>query len=116
MRKIPWTLIQVIEEVRDLRNVIEAVQSALDKEDSSGEKTNSLEEIVEPAIAMCLAELRALEVRIRPEHVSALLESTSKLLLRSTIWRLKANDASESIASLQRCKASLNLAISSHNL
>jgi hypothetical protein len=117
MRRIPWTLIQIIEEVRDLRNLIETIESVLGKNDSSNQLGTSgrLVDSIKPVMASCLAELRAVERRIQPRDVDTLLGSKRKALLQTLTWRLKGDEAKESILGLQRCKTSLNLAVSSHN-
>ncbi|OHF03171.1 hypothetical protein CORC01_01555 [Colletotrichum orchidophilum] len=122
MQKIPWKLIQIIEEVRDVRNLVEAVQSVFDHGDSAdspgpeyGNASLELSEKIKPALATCLSELQALEAHIKPEHVAELLESKRKALFNSISWKLKLNDTKKSIANLQRCKEGLQLAITSHN-
>ncbi|KAI8724287.1 NACHT domain-containing protein [Fusarium sp. LHS14.1] len=117
MRKIPWTLIQIIDEVRDLRNLMETVESILGKDKTSDQPGTSetLADSIKPVVATCLAELRAIESRIRPRDVETLLDSKRKALLQALTWRLKGDEAKESILGLQRCKTSLNLAISSYN-
>ncbi|KAI8686537.1 NACHT domain-containing protein [Fusarium keratoplasticum] len=117
MRKIPWTLIQIIDEVRDLRNLMETVESVLGKSETSHQPgtPEKLADSIKPVVATCLAELRAVESRIRPRDVETLLDSKRKALLQALTWRLKGDEAKESILGLQRCKTSLNLAISSHN-
>ncbi|RSL60738.1 hypothetical protein CEP54_006563 [Fusarium duplospermum] len=117
MRKIPWTLIQIMDEVRDLRNLMETVESVLGKVETSDQPRSSekLADNIKPVIATCLAELRAVESRIIPRDVETLLDSKRKALLQALTWRLKGDEAKESVLGLQRCKASLNLAISSNN-
>jgi hypothetical protein len=121
MQNAPGTLIQIIEEVRDLRNLIETIEPTLRIKNDSGDKgighqtSEQVSNNISPVIVNCLAELQTLESRIRPERIDALLESKGKALLQALTWRLKGNDAKQSIANLQRCKASLNLAINSHN-
>ncbi|RSM04434.1 hypothetical protein CEP52_006831 [Fusarium oligoseptatum] len=117
MRKIPGTLIQIIDEVRTLRNLMETVESILDKNEISDQPGTSEQrgDSIKPVIATCLSELQAVERRIRPQDIEELLGSRRKAFLQTLTWRLKGDEAKESILSLQRCKASLNLAISSHN-
>lgn len=120
MKSIPFTLIEIINEVRDLRNVIETIESAWSTVDRSQrnnlgptQNTLGLASAIIPIIANCLSELRDLENRVRPEQIHTLLESKRKVLLQSLIWRLKGNEAKEYIARLKRCKAALTLAITS---
>ncbi|GKU07978.1 hypothetical protein FLAG1_07548 [Fusarium langsethiae] len=122
MRNAPGTLIQIIDEVRDLRNIIETIEPILrsgnySDDDCMGrnEPSKQMSHSVEPVILNCLSELQTLESQIRPERIEGLLESKGKAFLQALTWQLKGNDAKQSIANLQRCKASLNLAISSHN-
>ncbi|KAJ4324089.1 hypothetical protein N0V84_004055 [Fusarium piperis] len=117
MRKMPGTLIQIIDEVRALRNLMETVESILDKNETSDQKGTSETptDNIKRVIATCLTELQTVERRIRPVDVEAILGSTRKTLLQTLTWRLKGDEAKESILGLQRCKASLNLAITCHN-
>jgi len=125
MRRIPWSLIQVIEEVRDLRNLIEAISTVLDKKHRCSGKTEwigveDLDELpmsdnITSVLATCLEELRFLESRVRPEHVQDALESRHKAFVQSLSWRMKDNETKESIVRLQRCKTALSLAISASN-
>lgn len=121
MRNIPWSLIQIIGEVRDLRNLIETIEAVLDKSSShfkpdKVEASNELSDTITPVLSNCLAELQNLQNRIRPDRVDALLSSRRKAFLQSLSWNLGNDDAKESIKSLKRCKAALNLAINFHNL
>jgi hypothetical protein len=120
MKSIPSTLIEIINEVRDLRNVIETIEYAWSKGNRSdrnglGPTQNPLgiPSAISPIIANCLSELRDLENRVRPEQVHTLLMSKRKVLLQSLIWRLKGNEAKEYITRLQQCRAALTLAITS---
>ncbi|KAK1503037.1 hypothetical protein CTAM01_05026 [Colletotrichum tamarilloi] len=122
MKKITWSLIQIIEEVRDVRNLIEAVQSVLDQGNlvespvpDHGDTSLELSAKIKPALATCLSQLQALEARIKPELIPNLLDSKTKALVNSISWKLKLNDTKEFIANLQRCKEGLQLAITSHN-
>lgn len=121
MYKIPWTLFQIIEEVRELRNLIEKIEIIFERfsgslQSDQVEASKKLSETIEPVISNCLAELRSLENRIRPEHIDALLSSRRKRLLQSISWHIQTNDAKESIKCLKKCKAALSLALNSHNL
>lgn len=122
MRTLPYTLIQIIEEVRDLRNLMETIEPILTRDEDSDNTdaaqqdiSQKISESIKPVIVNCLSELQILQDRIRIEKVETMLESKKKALLQSLIWRLKGNEAKESIVNLQRCKASLNLAMSSNN-
>ncbi|KAM6532634.1 hypothetical protein FALCPG4_005688 [Fusarium falciforme] len=96
---------------------MERVESVLGKDETSDQPGTPEKQAdsIKPVVATCLAELRAVESRIRPRDVETLLDSKGKALLQAMAWRLKGDEAKESILGLQRCKTSLNLAISSHN-
>ena len=123
LRGISWTFIQVIEEVRDLRNILEAIQSSLDAavfsddcQSVAKESTALLAETLKPALSTCLVELRSLEQKINPTRVEAILESKTKGFKEALSWLLDSGETKNSIARLQRCRVSINLAISSHDL
>ncbi|EKJ69263.1 hypothetical protein FPSE_10516 [Fusarium pseudograminearum CS3096] len=118
----PGTLIQIIDEVRELRNIIETIEPTLrgrqDPDNDGMERNVTSEQVshsIKPIIINCLRGLQSLESQIRPERINELLESKGKAFLQALSWRLKGNDAKQSIANIQQCKASLTLAISSHN-
>ncbi|EXK83840.1 hypothetical protein FOQG_11998 [Fusarium oxysporum f. sp. raphani 54005] len=122
MRTIPHTMIEIMEEVRSLRNLMEILEpvlhgkEALDDKDSPQQAASQgLSNTIMPVIEKCLSELRALQERIHPERVKAILESKRKALLQTVTWRLKGSEAHDAIFNLQKCRASLNLVISSHN-
>ena len=122
IRKTPWTFIQIIEETRDLRNIIEAIQLALDepalsKEENSAQyrAAQDLSDFTKGPLSACLEELLAIESKIQPRSVERCLEYKRKALIHSIGWQLKEGEAMESIARLERCKNSLSLAINSHS-
>lgn len=102
MRMMPGTLVQIIDEVRTLRNLMETVESILDKNGASDQPRTSekLGNGIKPVIASCLAEFQAVERRIRPQDVEELLGSRRKALLQTLTWRLKGDEAKESNLSL----------------
>jgi hypothetical protein len=122
MKNAPWTLIRIIEETRDLRNLIETIEVILNKteprnsfDQSKLESSQTLSTSIKPLIQNCLTELQALESRIHPDRVAALLDSKRKALLQTILWRLKGDEGKQSIANLQRCREALSLALHSHN-
>jgi hypothetical protein len=125
LRKVPWGLIQIIEETRDLRNIVEAVQSAVDgcdEHDSSTEghaKSQAaiiLCDSIKAPLVSCLAELSSLDAKIKPPSLNEIMESKRKAVRHAFEWHLNDRDVQESLARLERCKNSLNMAINSQNM
>jgi len=117
LKKVPWSLIRIIEEIRDLRNITEAIQSAVDAvavEDDNGVSQRFLEAINSPLLDV-KSELAALERRILRVPIEDLVESRWKAFTQSLTWELREQETKEHLARLERCKASLSLAITSQN-
>lgn len=117
LRSAPWALIQIIEETRDLRNIVEALQSTLDGNDQViGPSTELFGNAIRAPLAACLAEVSSLESKIQPSSLESIMKSKKSAMLHAVTWHLKDGEARESIARLDRCKNSLVLAITSKNL
>jgi hypothetical protein len=118
VRKAPSSLHRVIEEIRDLRNILESLQRISDDIYSPG-KTNpeikvSFERLCESdkgPLATCLQELAALEAKIIPASYVGSSVSQRKALIRILGWRLRDREVKASLERLERCKKTLSLAI-----
>jgi hypothetical protein len=118
-------LIRITEEVQALRDIVEAIQSALDRRrsgNSMGEKSDGGDEITrrfcqaihEPLLAV-RSELAALEARISRVPIEDITESRWKAMRHSVSWGLGEDETKECIDRLERCKGTLSLAIASQN-
>lgn len=138
LRKVPWSLIQITEEVRALRDIAEAIQSALDRRRSSAPGDDGgdggdgvagsnypidngdeitrrfCQAIHEPLIAV-VSELAALESQLLRIPVETIAESRWEAVKHSISWNLGEQETKECIGRLERCKSSLSLAIASQN-
>ncbi|KAK0624597.1 hypothetical protein B0T17DRAFT_245852 [Bombardia bombarda] len=114
LRKVPWQLIRIIEEIRDLRNITEAIQSAIDNE-ASGSRCENLCRSIQGPLAATTDELLVLEKKLRFMSVDGIMESKRKIVAHAIIWQVKDREIRECIARLERCKSSLNLSITSQN-
>jgi hypothetical protein len=136
LRRVPLSLIQITEEVRALRDIAEAIESALDRRRSSSSSSSSSslsapgddgdgdgdDEITrrfcravrEPLVAV-VAELAALESRLLRVPVEAIAASRWEAMRHSVSWSLGEQETKECIERLERCKSSLGLAIASQN-
>ncbi|KAM7211112.1 hypothetical protein V8F06_013508 [Rhypophila decipiens] len=116
MRKVPSSVIRIIEEVRDLRGITEAIQSGLDNyDDPNQEITNQFCRAISDPVTTVVGELAALEKRLLRVPIEELVESRWKTLKHTIAWELEERETKEWIARLERCKASLNLAITSQS-
>jgi hypothetical protein len=120
----PESLFQLIEETRALRNILEGVQDAIAacaEGLPAGEITpryracQQLENSIREPLGSSLAQLSTLERKIRSDELDAVLGSKRKAVLHALAWRLRDDETKEAVARLERCKASLSIAISAYN-
>jgi hypothetical protein len=121
IKQSPWSLTRVIDEIRDLRNVLESLENICGTLDSSkssdatrlrsfqllcGSETSPL--------ARCLQELSSLEKKIATNKVtpgkSTLLFKT-RALTQVMGWQLKEGDAKVALERIERCKNTIQLAL-----
>ncbi|KAI9856111.1 MAG: hypothetical protein M1813_009229 [Trichoglossum hirsutum] len=118
VKKSPWELSRLTEEVKSLRNILEALEQLAKKSESSDSATDSqlptLTLLCEPdtgPLAMCLTELEALEKKLCPPSWSGQVGSKRRALVQAFGWPLKERDTKKILENIGRYKATLNLAI-----
>jgi hypothetical protein len=123
LRKTPWSLSYVSEEIRNLRNILDSLEMLSerleDRFDNVGEKIkigHPLLNICDPdqgALASCLREVTFLESKILPWFSTSLAREGSKrrAFIQALGWQLKDRDASQSVERLRSHKLSLSLVL-----
>ncbi|KAI9703722.1 MAG: hypothetical protein M1836_007492 [Candelina mexicana] len=115
-----WELPKIIEEVRNLRNVLEALEKlAVNAESADGSaavKTRlpTLKRLCEAEVgplARCLAELESLGKRLDPPSWSGPAGSKRKGLIEALGWPLKENETKKTLENIERLKTTLSLAL-----
>jgi hypothetical protein len=110
-----WELLKVIDEVRDLRNILETLERLARQEESSisaKARLPSLRLLCEPntgLLVQCLRELNELDRKLRPpDYLSG---SKRRALIQASGWPLKKGAVEKTLVNIGRLKATLTLAI-----
>ncbi|KAF8249250.1 hypothetical protein K440DRAFT_598963 [Wilcoxina mikolae CBS 423.85] len=111
-------LSRVTEEVKSLRNVLEAVAQLAQKAESAdptaGSQLPTLKSFCEPDVgqlAVCLVELNALKDKLAPPDWSGQEGSKRRRLVQALGWPLKEGETKKTLENIERFKATLNLAL-----
>jgi hypothetical protein len=118
MKKTPWSLTYIIQELKDLRNVLETLDRLADAFDDTPalnmQRRPAFELLCEPGrgpLASCLRELTYLEKKITSSSRVGKSDSKISAFMQVMCWQLKDRDARLCIERIERCKSTLNLAI-----
>lgn len=114
-----WELPKLIDEVRDLRNVLETLEQLSrqsdDQEDSAAKRRlPSLQLLCVPEtglLARCLSELAVLEQKLKPPRWSGPAGSKRRALIQATAWPLKIEALEKTLSTIGRFKTTLSLAL-----
>jgi Fungal N-terminal domain of STAND proteins len=111
----PWGLAKAIDEVRDLRNILESLELLSSKsDDGSDTRLSNLRLLCKQEtgpLQGCLAELHQLEKKITSPKWSNQLGKRRKALIQAIGWQVKDGDVQQSLQHLNRFKTTLNLAL-----
>ena len=115
----PWALVKAIEEVRDLRNVLESLEglaNQLQKEGSDADTRFSTLRLLcsdeSGPLQSCQVELDKLQKKLLSPKWSQQLGRKRRALIQAFGWQVKDSDVRRSLQELGRYKATLNLALS----
>jgi hypothetical protein len=118
LKNAPWSLTRIIEEVKDLRRILETLDrlaEPLDDPASADAKRRPVFQLLcDPEngpLAACLRELSYLEEKITSASWVAQTGSRRRAFIQAVGWQLKDRDATLCLERIERCKSSLNLAI-----
>ncbi|KAH4986916.1 hypothetical protein HBH69_015840 [Parastagonospora nodorum] len=119
VKQSPWSLTRTIDELRDLRNVLESLETAynaLDRAKSVDEtRVRSFRLLCDSEaspLARCLQELSMLERKITKNgRGTPRLFSKAHAITQVIGWQLKENDARLSLERIERCKNTIILAL-----
>jgi hypothetical protein len=118
LKQEPWSLTRIMDEVKDLRTVLETLErlaSRLDDPNSMDSKRKPVLEILcEPEmgpLARCIRELTFLEDKITSSNRMGSSGTKRRAFLQAMGWQLKDQDAKLCLERIERCKSTLNLAI-----
>ncbi|KAJ9612465.1 hypothetical protein H2200_004062 [Cladophialophora chaetospira] len=116
MSGAPWALTYTINELQDLRHVLETLDRLAEKDEKSLgnlKQKRSLELLCEPGkgpLDSCRRELQHLKVLIgiEPDGVTT---STGRAFIRAMQWQFKEKALKQCLERIERCKTTLALAI-----
>lgn len=126
MKKTPWSLTYIIQELKDLRNILETLDRLADAFDDTPalnmqrqpalimQRQPAFELLCEPErgpLASCLRELTYLEKKITSSNRVGKSDSKISAFMQVMCWQLKDRDARLCMERIERCKSTLNLAI-----
>jgi len=110
-----WELLKVIDEVRDLRNVLESVERLARQDESSNSaepRLPSLRLLCKPdtgLLPQCLRELNDLDKKLRPPNYPS--GSKRRALVQASGWPLKKGAVEKTLINIGRLKSTLALAL-----
>lgn len=122
LNNAPWGLAKAIEEARDLRNVLESLESLAERlegqssESSVDDKRSwaSLQLLCSAdkgPLERCIIELNHLEKMLCAPKWSQNLGQKRRALIQAVGWRIKDSDVRDSLKNIERYKATINLAL-----
>jgi hypothetical protein len=116
-----WELPRVTEEVKSLRNILEHLAKKVESVDlASKTQLPTLKLLCEPdggQLAMCLVELKALEKKLAPPSWGGQVGSKRRAFIQACLgWPMKKGDTRKTLESIERFKATLNLAITADQM
>lgn len=114
----PWALTRIVEELKGLRNVLEALEAVADdlhsaKSLSTVQRPN-LELLCKPGdglLELCAQDLTALELSLTTPDWQGKFGLKRKALAQAIGWRISAKDTLEVLNRIQRFKGTLGLAL-----
>jgi hypothetical protein len=117
IKEAPWSLTRIVEEIKDLRNVLERLEQVTDRVDAlrcqEVEKFRPFQLLCEPEtgpVAQCHHELCDLEKKISYPSEAA-KPSKRRVFIQVMGWQLREKDAKAHIERIERCKKTILLAI-----
>lgn len=119
LNKAPWALVRVLEETKDLRNILEALFTAVDEQNSltpvpDNIVLDKLPNTILDSLNSCLSSLLYLDGKLRKLETFAGPHSKRAAFIAALCWQFQEHDAHDCLQKIERCKSSLILAIASH--
>jgi hypothetical protein len=117
LKNEPWSLTNIIHELKSLRIIIESLEENSHGRGSPKDRNKSDRSADEQpdatggALAICHQEGAFLDKQIRGSSYSAAKRSTRNAFLQALRWQLRERDVEECIGRIERCKTLLSLAL-----
>ena len=116
LKNKPWSLTNLINELRALRSILERLEELaqdLNDPQRSGQSARFalLSDPDNGPLVVCQRELSFLEKKINPSAYARSNNSKRKAVLQALRWQLKDREAKECLERIERCKILLSLAL-----
>ena len=113
-----WEVPRVLEEVRALRNVLRVLEELADKAETPSSDSKSrlpaLKSLCDPdtgTLIKCRTELNNLATKLTPPEWTGPAGSKRRGLVQALTWPLKKGDTEKVLASIERFKSTINVAV-----
>jgi hypothetical protein len=122
VKQVPWSLTLVIDEVKDLRNVLEAIESLVSRADEVRLfETRPALRLLQDSnkqgpLANCLRELSILHEKVSACCGTGQPASTRRLFTDTVKWRLKEREAKLCMERIERSKSTLKLVLTTEEM
>ncbi|KAL3417181.1 hypothetical protein PVAG01_11181 [Phlyctema vagabunda] len=118
VKEAPWSLTRTLDEIKDLRNVLETLEGLVDQPECIASKhleerpaLRLLQNSKDGPLASCLRELERLQEKIGSPNYARQPGTKRRALAEALKWRLKDRDATLCLERIERCKSTLKLAM-----
>lgn len=114
LKQSPWALTRILDEVLDLRNVLEKLEQLLTWGATLSTSSTSLLVLSDhpnSPLARCTAELGKLEGLLGSSAWKGKDGSKRRAFIQALGWRFKDGDVVACLGRIQRCKTTLHLAL-----
>jgi hypothetical protein len=121
LKQAPWGLTKAIEDVRDLRNILETLEGLTYRTDGQIFEAGSDDKRQWASLQLlcsdhgplqnCAVELNRLEKKLCTPKWTQSLGTKRKALIQVVGWRIKDSDIRESLETIGRYKATITLAL-----
>lgn len=117
LKDTPWSLTDIVDEIRDLRNILETLERISEQQTSNPvdkSRLRSLNVICEPEtgpLASCVKVLLSLQKKIEPRACSGKVPSKRRALMQVMGWQLNESETRATLQRIERCKSTIILAL-----
>lgn len=114
VKKAPWSLSRMLDELKDFRNVLETIERHVQRQsetEGTGYEKPSTTRMLQETLASCTREVSHLQEQLNTSSVDE-LHSRSAAFVHVLKWRLKESEAKACLERIERCKSTLKLALS----
>jgi hypothetical protein len=123
VKEAPWSLTRILDEIKDLRNVLETLERLVDRLDYIESKYIEnrpallmLHNSQDSPLASCLRELGCLQNKIDSSCRTGQPGSRIRAFTKALKWQLQDHDATLCLGRIERCKTTLKLAMTADEM